>query len=105
MDQGTQNGLFALWAGCCEHNMFVDFLNFLSIADMDGSFPMRYYMQSLDLQFKSYEVFKISDDLWACYQPLPMQQILPKTTQNCQNQPKSETLKYHQNQDFSVFLI
>jgi hypothetical protein len=55
---------------------------------MDGSFPVRHYKQSLDLRFKSYEVFKISSDLWACCQPLPMQQILPKSAQNCQNLPK-----------------
>jgi hypothetical protein len=67
--------------------MFVDFLNFLSVVDMDGSFPMRRYMQSLGLQFKSYEVFKISGDLWACYQPLSMQQILPKSAKICP-QPK-----------------
>jgi hypothetical protein len=98
-EQGTQNGLFALWVGCCEHNMFVDFLNFLSVVDMDGSFPMRCYTQSLDLRFKSYEIFKISDNLWACYQPLPMQQIcskLPKIAKNCQNMSKDETLKYYQ---------
>jgi hypothetical protein len=69
--------------------MFVDFLNFWSVVDMDGSFPMRRYTQSLDLRFKSYEVFKISGDLWACCQPLPMQQILPKSAQNCPNLPKS----------------
>jgi hypothetical protein len=44
-------------------------------------------MQSLDLRFKSYEVFKISSDLWACCQLLPMQQILPKSAQNCQKLP------------------
>jgi hypothetical protein len=77
-------------------NMFVGFLNFLEVVDMDGSFLMRRYTQSLDLQFKSYEVLKISAQVWACCQPLPMQQILPKTAQNCQNPPKAETLKYHQ---------
>jgi hypothetical protein len=40
--------------------MFVDFLNFLSVVDMDGSIPMRCYTQSLDLRFKSYEVFNPS---------------------------------------------
>jgi hypothetical protein len=50
---------------------------------------MRRYTYSLDLRFKSFEVFKISSDLWACCQPLPMQQILPKTAQNCQNLSKS----------------
>jgi hypothetical protein len=44
----------------------VDFLKLLEVVDMDGSFPMRRYMQSLDLRFKSYKVFKISGDLWAC---------------------------------------
>jgi hypothetical protein len=80
-DQGTQNGFFALWASYCKHNMFVDFLKLFEVVDMDGSFPMRCYMQSLDLRFKSYEVFKISGDLWACCEPLPMQQILPKSAQ------------------------
>jgi hypothetical protein len=32
----------------------------------------------LDSQFKSYEVFKISSEIWARCQPLPMQQNLPK---------------------------
>jgi hypothetical protein len=50
---------------------------------MDGSFSMKRYMQSLDLRFKSYEVFKILDDLWTCCHPLPMQQVLPKIAQNC----------------------
>jgi hypothetical protein len=45
--------------------MFVDFLKLFEVVDMDCSFPMRCYMQSLDLRFKSYEVFKISGDLWA----------------------------------------
>ena len=43
--------------------MFVDFLKLFEVVDMDGSFPMRRYMQSLDLQFKSYEVFQILGDL------------------------------------------
>jgi hypothetical protein len=80
--------------------MFVDFLSFLSVVDMDGSFPMRRYMQSLDLLFKSYEVLKISGDLWACCQPLPMQQILPKTAKICKNLPTPETLKCHQKSRF-----
>jgi hypothetical protein len=42
----------------------------------------------LDLWFKSYEVLKISSELLACCQPLPMQQNLPKTTQNCLKLPK-----------------
>jgi hypothetical protein len=69
--------------------MFVDFLILFEVVDMDGSFPMRRYTQSLDLWFKSYEIFKILFYLWACCQPLPMQQILPKSAQNCQNLPKS----------------
>jgi hypothetical protein len=43
--------------------------------------------------------FKISAKVWACSQPLSMQQNLPKTTQIakiCQNLLKVETLKYHQ---------
>jgi hypothetical protein len=32
---------------------------------------------------------KISPQVGACCQPLSMQQILPKTAQNCQNLPKS----------------
>ena len=87
-EQGTQNGLFVRWAGCCEHNMFVDFLSILSVVDMDGSFPMRCYTQSLDLRFKSYEVFKISSDLWAFCQPLPMWQMLPEFAQNYPKLPK-----------------
>jgi hypothetical protein len=43
--------------------MFVDFLKLFKVVDMDGSFPVRHYKQSLDLRFKSYEVFKISSDL------------------------------------------
>jgi hypothetical protein len=44
----------------------------------------------LDLQFKSYEVFKISGELWTCCQALPMKQ----------NLPKDETLIYHQKSRF-----
>jgi hypothetical protein len=43
---------------------------------------MRHYTLSLDLRFKSYEVFKISAKLWACCEPLPMRQNLPKSAQN-----------------------
>jgi hypothetical protein len=49
--------------------MFVDFLKLFEVVEMDGNFPMRCYTQSLDLQFKSYKVFEISSDLWACCQP------------------------------------
>jgi hypothetical protein len=45
---------------------------------MDCSFLMRCYMLCLDSWFKSYEVLKISTKLWACCQPLPMQQNMPK---------------------------
>jgi hypothetical protein len=37
-----------------------------------SSFPLKCYTSSLDSRFNSYEVFKISGDLWACCQPLPM---------------------------------
>jgi hypothetical protein len=70
--------------------MFVDFLKHFELADMDGSSPMRHYTQSLDLWFKSYKIFKISGDLWASCQPLPVQQILPKFAQNC---PKSAQIR------------
>jgi hypothetical protein len=43
--------------------MFVDFLKLFEVVNMDGSFSMRRYTQSLDLWFKSYEVLKISGDL------------------------------------------
>jgi hypothetical protein len=73
---------------------------------------MSRYTLSLDLRFKSYEVFKISAQVWACCQPQPMQQNLPKTAQNCPNLPKStqrrnfeispkiEILVFFQNQKF-----
>jgi hypothetical protein len=64
---------------------------------MDGSFPMRCYMLSSGSWFKSYEVLKISAKLRACCQPLPMQQNLPKTAQNCQN-----LLKFAQRQNFEI---
>jgi hypothetical protein len=40
---------------------------------------------------------KISAEISACYQPLPMQQNLPKFAQNCQNLPKST-----QRQNFEI---
>jgi hypothetical protein len=64
-------------------------LKLFVVVDMDGSFPMSHYTLRLDSWFKSYEVFKISAKLWACCQPLPMQQNLTKTAQNCQNLLKS----------------
>jgi hypothetical protein len=51
----------------------------LVVVNMDGSFPMGRYTLRLDSWFKSYEVLKISAKLWACCQPLPMQQNLSKT--------------------------
>jgi hypothetical protein len=65
----------------------------------------------LDLQFKSYEGFKISALLRAGPQPLSMQQILPKTAQNLpkfakrQNfeiPPKIESLVFFKNKNFYV---
>jgi hypothetical protein len=45
-------------------------------------------MYHLDSWFKSYEVLKISVAVRACCQPLPMQQNLPKSDQNCPKLPK-----------------
>jgi hypothetical protein len=81
---------------------------------MDGSFPMRRYMLRLDSWFKSYEVLKILAKLRACCQPLPMQQNLPKTAQNCQIllksaqrqffeiPPKIENLAFFKNKNLYV---
>jgi hypothetical protein len=68
---------------------------------------MRRYTQSLDLRFKSYEVFKISALLWTGSQPLSMQQILPKTAktakiQNFEILPKIEILVFFNNKNFNV---
>jgi hypothetical protein len=64
----------------------------------------------LNSQFKSYGFLKISVEVWACSQTLPMQQNLPKIAQNCQNLPKSiqkqlawGALKYHQKLRFWYF--
>jgi len=55
----------------------------------------------LDSQFKSYEVLKISAKVWACSQPLPMHQILPKAVKIY---PKNQNFEIPpKNQDFSVF--
>jgi hypothetical protein len=59
------------------------------LVGIDCSYPKSHYTSFSDLRFKSYEVFKIPAKVWAYSQPLPMQQILPKTAQNCQNLPKS----------------
>jgi hypothetical protein len=65
------------------HSIFGIFETFL-LVDMDGSFPMSRSMQHLDSRFMSKSIYKISASLWACSQPLSMQQILPKTAQICQ---------------------
>jgi hypothetical protein len=67
--------------------MFVDFWKLLEVVDMDGSFPMRRYTQSLDLRFKSYEVFN------------PNCQNLPKSaqSQNFEMPPKFEILVFFKN--------
>jgi hypothetical protein len=63
----------------------------------------------LDSRFKSYGVLKISIEVWACSQPLPMQQNLPKIVKNCQNLPKNNFLEELWNTtkswDFGVFLL
>jgi hypothetical protein len=43
----------------------------------------------LDLRFKGYEVFKISGEVWACCQPLPMQQNLLNSAQSYLKLPKT----------------
>jgi hypothetical protein len=71
-------------------------------------------MHHLDMRFKSYRGLKISAWVWACCQPLSMQQILSKTAQNCQNlqksaqqrnfeiPPKIEILVFFKNKNFYV---
>jgi hypothetical protein len=54
----------------------------------------------LDSWFKSYGVLKISALLWACSQPLSMQQILPKTAKIY---PKTKLWNTTKNRDFNVF--
>jgi hypothetical protein len=95
--QGGQNGFLRFWAAYCECTLFLEFLKLFVVVDMDGSFPMSHSMQHLDSRFMSYNVFKISALLRAGSQPLPMQQILPKTAQNCQKLPKSA-----QKQNFEI---
>jgi hypothetical protein len=51
---------------------------------------MTQFMHHLDMRFKSYRGLKISAWVWACYQPLSMQQILPKTDKICKNLPNFE---------------
>jgi hypothetical protein len=70
------------------------------LVGMDCSFPISHCTSFLDPLFKSYEVLKISVEVWACSQPLPMQQILPKTTQIY---PKKELWNTTKNLDFNIF--
>jgi hypothetical protein len=76
------------------------FLKLFMAVDVDGTFPMRQFMHHLDMRFKSYKGLRISAWVWACCQPLSMQQILPKTAKICKNLPNEETLKYHQKSRF-----
>jgi hypothetical protein len=66
----------------------------------------------LDSRFKSLGVLKISAQVRACNQPLWMQQILPKSAQNCPKLqefakicPKMKLRNSTRNWDFSVFQI
>jgi hypothetical protein len=59
---------------------------------------------------KSYGVFKISVQDWACFQPLSIQQNLPKSAPNYPKLPKfakiglkTKLWNTTKNQDFSVF--
>jgi hypothetical protein len=87
----------------------LELLKLLKALGMDSSFPMRRSMQHLDSWFKSYGVLKISAMLWACSQPLSMQQILPKTAKilpksvqrwNFEIPPKIEILVFFKNKNF-----
>jgi hypothetical protein len=79
------------------------YLRLCTLVGIDCSYPKSHYTSFLDLWFKSYGVFKISASIRAGSQPLSMQQILPKTAQNCQNLPKDKTLKFHQKSRFYFF--
>jgi hypothetical protein len=65
------------------------YLRLCILVGIDCSYPKSHYTSFLDLRFKSYGVLKISALVRAGSQPLSMQQILPKTAQNCPNLPKS----------------
>jgi hypothetical protein len=54
----------------------------------------------LDSRLKSYGVFKIWAQVWACSQPLWMQENLPKTAKIC---PNMKLWNLDKNRDFSVF--
>jgi hypothetical protein len=64
---------------------------------------MSRYTSSLDLRFKSYEVFKISAQVRACCQPLPMQQNLPFLPKFAKICPKTKLWNTTKNRDFSFF--
>ena len=66
----SKYGILGLWIGFYKCNKFLNFLKLFEVVDMDGNFPMRRYMSCLDSWFKSYEVFKISAQVGACYQSL-----------------------------------
>jgi hypothetical protein len=76
------------------------FLKLFVAVDVDGTFPMRRFMHHLDMRFKSYRGMRILAWVWACCQPLSMQQILPRTVRTWKNLPNEETLKYHQKSRF-----
>jgi hypothetical protein len=59
--------VFGQAKGYCECILFLEFLKLFVVVVMDGNFPMRRYTLRLDSWFKSYEVFKISAKLRACY--------------------------------------
>jgi hypothetical protein len=63
--------------------MFVDFLKLLDVVDIeDGKNKEAKQLASSSFQIPLQRC-KISGDLWACCQPMPMQQILPKTAKIC----------------------
>ena len=53
-------------------------LKLFLLVNMDGSFLVSCSMQHLDSRFMSKSILKISAYLWACSQPLLMQQFCPK---------------------------
>jgi hypothetical protein len=55
----------------------VDFLKLFVAIDVDGTFPTRHFMHHLDTRVESYRGLKILALLWACCQPLALQQTLP----------------------------
>jgi hypothetical protein len=71
----------SFWTGCCQCNIYFLFFELFEAVDMDGSFSMRRYTSHLDSWFKSYEVFKISAQVWACSATV-------NATEFAQNYPK-----------------